>query len=272
MTQTTSVNMGARRSESPACPPHRTVVVATAVTADGGREILGLDAGDSEDEVFWRGFLRTRAFFTVSSCHLRPARRPGRRVGRVFQGGASTLGFGAVSLGRSELQQRRVQPGPAEELVSADQHRRHRLQLADCGQPFGDEQPATSWVTPSTSSQMCPGSGRDHRRCRCRRRLAAWSARRPPPAASVPGGRSPVHQPAQRGTAAGAAAFPESAGRFAEPVAMRLRRTGPTELEGRPVPSRVAAGGALRPSGGGHAPLVCGTRGNDETGTAPGGP
>ena len=31
------------------------VVVATAVTADGGREILGLDVGDSEDEVFWRG-------------------------------------------------------------------------------------------------------------------------------------------------------------------------------------------------------------------------
>ena len=30
------------------------VVVATGVTADGGREILGLDVGDSEDEVFWR--------------------------------------------------------------------------------------------------------------------------------------------------------------------------------------------------------------------------
>jgi len=35
------------------------VVVATGVTANGGREILGLDVGDSEDEVFWRGFLRT---------------------------------------------------------------------------------------------------------------------------------------------------------------------------------------------------------------------
>ena len=33
------------------------VVVATEVTADGPREILGLDVGDSEDEVFWRGFL-----------------------------------------------------------------------------------------------------------------------------------------------------------------------------------------------------------------------
>jgi len=33
------------------------VVVATGVTATGEREILGLDVGDSEDEVFWRGFM-----------------------------------------------------------------------------------------------------------------------------------------------------------------------------------------------------------------------
>ncbi len=33
------------------------VVVATGVTASGQREILGLDVGDSEDEVFWRAFL-----------------------------------------------------------------------------------------------------------------------------------------------------------------------------------------------------------------------
>src|SRR3954447_9822173 len=33
------------------------VVVATGVTATGEREILGLDVGDSEEEVFWRGFL-----------------------------------------------------------------------------------------------------------------------------------------------------------------------------------------------------------------------
>jgi transposase-like protein len=33
------------------------VVVATGITADGGREVLGLDVGDSEDEVFWRTFL-----------------------------------------------------------------------------------------------------------------------------------------------------------------------------------------------------------------------
>jgi putative transposase len=31
------------------------VVVATGVTATGEREILGLDVGDSEDEVLWKG-------------------------------------------------------------------------------------------------------------------------------------------------------------------------------------------------------------------------
>ncbi|GAB2855090.1 hypothetical protein GCM10027026_00900 [Myroides odoratimimus subsp. xuanwuensis] len=35
------------------------VVVATGVTAGGEREILGLDVGDSEDEIFWRGFLNS---------------------------------------------------------------------------------------------------------------------------------------------------------------------------------------------------------------------
>jgi putative transposase len=33
------------------------VVVATGVAADGSREVLGLDVGDSEEETFWRGFL-----------------------------------------------------------------------------------------------------------------------------------------------------------------------------------------------------------------------
>jgi transposase-like protein len=35
------------------------VVIATGITADGSREVLGVDIGDSEDEVFWRGFLRS---------------------------------------------------------------------------------------------------------------------------------------------------------------------------------------------------------------------
>ena len=36
----------------------RAVVVATAVTVSGDREVLGVDVGDSEDEVFWTAFLR----------------------------------------------------------------------------------------------------------------------------------------------------------------------------------------------------------------------
>ena len=37
----------------------RAVVIATGVTADGNREVLGVDVGDSEDELFWTGFLRS---------------------------------------------------------------------------------------------------------------------------------------------------------------------------------------------------------------------
>jgi len=35
------------------------VVIATGITATGEREVLGVDVGDSEDETFWRGFLRS---------------------------------------------------------------------------------------------------------------------------------------------------------------------------------------------------------------------
>ena len=35
------------------------MVIATGVTVDGGREVLGLDVGDSEDGAFWTGFLRS---------------------------------------------------------------------------------------------------------------------------------------------------------------------------------------------------------------------
>lgn len=37
----------------------RAVVVATGVTAEGGREVLGVDVGDSEDETFWTAFCRS---------------------------------------------------------------------------------------------------------------------------------------------------------------------------------------------------------------------
>ncbi|MFI9332165.1 IS256 family transposase [Kitasatospora sp. NPDC052868] len=37
----------------------RAVVVATGITEDGGREVLGVMVGDSETEVFWADFLRS---------------------------------------------------------------------------------------------------------------------------------------------------------------------------------------------------------------------
>ncbi len=69
----------------------RAVVVATGVAADGNREVLGLDVGDSEDEVFWTQFLRSLkdrglggVKLVISDAHagLKAA------IGRVFQGAA----------------------------------------------------------------------------------------------------------------------------------------------------------------------------------------
>ncbi|MGH9043375.1 MAG: IS256 family transposase, partial [Acidimicrobiales bacterium] len=37
----------------------RAVVVATGVNLEGNREVLGIDVGDSEDEIFWTAFLRS---------------------------------------------------------------------------------------------------------------------------------------------------------------------------------------------------------------------
>ena len=59
----------------------RAVVIATGVTADGGREVLGLDVGDSEDGAFWTAFLRslkaaTSAASSWSSPTPTPASRP----------------------------------------------------------------------------------------------------------------------------------------------------------------------------------------------------
>ena len=65
------------------------VVVATGVTAVGGREVLGVDVGDSEDEVFWRGFLRTLKQRGLSGVRLVISDQHAGLVaalGRVFQG------------------------------------------------------------------------------------------------------------------------------------------------------------------------------------------
>lgn len=45
------------RADLPGQVVSKAVVVATGITATGGREVLGLAVGDSEDETFWRAFL-----------------------------------------------------------------------------------------------------------------------------------------------------------------------------------------------------------------------
>ena len=68
----------------------KAVVIATGVSATGHREILGIDVGDSENEVFWREFLRqlrARGLDGRAAGHLRPARRPGGGHQAVLPGG-----------------------------------------------------------------------------------------------------------------------------------------------------------------------------------------
>jgi len=46
------------------------VVVATGVAADGHREVLGFDVGDSEDGAFWTAFLRSLRARGLGGVHL----------------------------------------------------------------------------------------------------------------------------------------------------------------------------------------------------------
>jgi putative transposase len=67
----------------------RAVVVATGVSADGNREVLGLDVGDSEDEVFWTSFLRSLKDRGLDGVHLVISDAHSglkKAIARVFQG------------------------------------------------------------------------------------------------------------------------------------------------------------------------------------------
>jgi dihydrofolate reductase len=67
------------------------VVVATGIAADGSREVLGLDVGDSEDETFWRGFLTTLKQRGLTGVRLVISdQHPGlvKALKRSFQGAA----------------------------------------------------------------------------------------------------------------------------------------------------------------------------------------
>ncbi len=69
----------------------RAVVIAVGVNSDGNREVLGVDVGDSEDEVFWTAFLRALkerglggVRLVTSDCHAGLK----RAIERVLQGAA----------------------------------------------------------------------------------------------------------------------------------------------------------------------------------------
>src|SRR5690606_11676168 len=69
----------------------KAVVVATGITATGQREVLGLDVGDSEDEVFWRGFLLSLKKRGLSGVRLVISDQHAglvAAIGRGFQGAA----------------------------------------------------------------------------------------------------------------------------------------------------------------------------------------
>src|SRR6202167_5486750 len=67
----------------------KAVVVATGVTEDGRREILGIAIGDSEDEAFWREFLRALKRRGLSGVRLVISDQHAglvSAIGRCFQG------------------------------------------------------------------------------------------------------------------------------------------------------------------------------------------
>ena len=76
---------------SVAQPASMATVVATGLTADGNREILGCDVGDSESEAFWQQFLaslKDRGLGGVRLAISDAHRGLGAAAGRWFQGAA----------------------------------------------------------------------------------------------------------------------------------------------------------------------------------------
>lgn len=65
--------------------------VATGVRADGNREVLGLDVGDSKHSAFWTAFLRSLKALGPqggAAGHLRRSRRTKQCIAAAFVGAA----------------------------------------------------------------------------------------------------------------------------------------------------------------------------------------
>jgi hypothetical protein len=103
-------------------PPHhrivsRAVVVATAVTASGDREVLGVDVGDSEDEVFWPAFLAQPARPRAARRAPRDLRRPRRPQG--VDRPCVHRGQLATPQGPPDAQPARTVPAASKDMVAA---------------------------------------------------------------------------------------------------------------------------------------------------------
>jgi hypothetical protein len=93
----------------------RAVVVATGVAQDGDREVLDLEVGDSEDELFWAQFLRRlrdRGLGGGAPGHLRFPRRAQASHGQdPARGGLAAL----ICSHTSRTGRPRLSPPPAGE-------------------------------------------------------------------------------------------------------------------------------------------------------------
>jgi hypothetical protein len=106
--------------------------IATGVAADGNREVLGVDVGDSEDEVFWTAFLRrlrdrglSGVRLVISDAHsgLKAA------IGRVLAGAACLSGLVTTWLMRAQHDPAPEADRPAGQPSSVAGPLQHQLQL-----------------------------------------------------------------------------------------------------------------------------------------------
>ena len=80
------------------------VVIATGVTADGRREVLGFAVGDSEDGAFWTAFLRSLKArglagtkLVISDAHAGLKAAIGAvMIGAAWQRSSANLGRGGI--------------------------------------------------------------------------------------------------------------------------------------------------------------------------------
>ena len=153
------------------------VVIATGVTADGRREVLGFDVGDSEDGAFWTAFLRglkARGLggvqLVISDAHTGLKAAIGAvLIGAAWQRSSANLRCGGMvplvhlAVGRGPWQRDRTGPAADPSLPT----------VADLDRPVGvvpqasmwehlDERPEGSasrgWSAPTGRQHMSPSS------------------------------------------------------------------------------------------------------------------